>query len=54
MASSISVGVAVVFASDHLKEGQQINLVLSHAQNNSTAMTTSDVFTLEIRQSKHI
>ena len=37
----------VAFASDpHLKEGQQIKFSAINAQNNSTAMTTSDVFTV--------
>ena len=37
----------MAFASDpHLKEGQQIKFSAINAQNNSTAMTTSDIFTV--------
>ena len=44
--STASPGV-VAFASDpHLKEGQQIKFSAINAQNNSTAMTTNDIFTV--------
>ena len=44
--STASPGV-VAFASDpHLKEGQQIKFSAINAQNNSTAMTTSQIFTV--------
>ena len=37
----------MAFASDpHLKEGQQIKFSAINAQNNSTAMTTNDIFTV--------